>query len=185
MVNERARMLRGDLYDAQDPELVRARRHARGLLERLNRSEPDVAGKRTAIAHELLGSVGEGVWIEPPFFCDYGSNIHLGDRVFINFNCVFLDPAEILIGDSVLLGPSVQIYTATHPLDHVTRSQGLEAARPVCIGSEVWVGGGAILLPGARVGARSVVGAGSVVSGEIPEDVLAVGNPCRVMRKLR
>src|SRR5207302_10171243 len=121
----------------------------------------------------LFGAVGEGVWIEPPFQCDYGGNITLGDRVYFNFNCVVLDPAPVAIGSDVLFGPGVQIYTATHPMDHRARRTGLEAARPIAIGPDVWVGGGAILCPGVRVGARSVIGAGSVVTRDVPDGVFA------------
>jgi maltose O-acetyltransferase len=124
------------------------------------------------------------VWIEPPFFCDYGSNIRMGDRVFFNFNCVILDPGLVTIGSDVQLGPAVQIYTATHPLGHAARRAGPELAKPVTIGSDVWVGGGAIILPGVTIGARSVIGAASVVTADVPEGVLAAGNPCRVIRTI-
>ncbi|MEO7317853.1 MAG: sugar O-acetyltransferase, partial [Chthoniobacteraceae bacterium] len=124
------------------------------------------------------------VWIQPPFFCDYGSNISLGRKVFFNFNCVVLDVMQVTIGDNVLFGPSVQIYTATHPMDAAVRRQWLESARPVTIGSDVWVGGGAIICPGVTIGSRAVIGAGSVVTRDIPDDVFAAGNPCRVIRRL-
>ena len=125
---------------------------------------------------------GSDVWIEPPFFCDYGTNITLGDRVYFNFNCVVLDPAPVRIGDDVFFGPGVHIYTATHPLNHIERKSGLESAREIEIGSDVWVGGGAILCPGVKIGARSVIGAGSVVTHSLPDDVVAAGNPCRILR---
>jgi maltose O-acetyltransferase len=177
-------MLRGELYDAGDPQLVRARRRARELTRALNASRDQEQAERARLIAELFGSVGERVWIEPPFFCDYGTNIHLGRAVFFNFNCVILDPARVEIGDHVLLGPNVQVYTATHPLDYAARRTGLELARPVRIGSDVWIGGGAIISPGVSVGARSVIGAGSVVTRDIPAGVFAAGNPCRVVRHL-
>jgi maltose O-acetyltransferase len=126
----------------------------------------------------------QGVWIEPPFYCDYGSNITLGDKVYFNFNCIILDIAPVVIGSGVMFGPAVQIYTATHPLNAAERNSGLEFGLPISIGDDVWVGGGAIICPGVKIGARSVIGAGSVVTKDIPEDVLAVGNPCRVIRAI-
>lgn len=122
--------------------------------------------------------------IEPPFFCDYGTNIRVGDRVFFNFNSVVLDVAEVVVGSDTMFGPAVQIYTATHPMDYRERRAGLEAGKPVTIGSDVWVGGGAIILPGVTIGERSVIGAGSVVTKDVPPGVFAAGNPCRVIRTL-
>ncbi len=122
--------------------------------------------------------------IEPPFFCDYGTNITLGKKVFMNFNCVVLDVAPVQIGDFVLLGPAVQIYTATHPLQAAQRRLGLESGKKIIIGPDVWIGGGAIICPGVSIGARSVIGAGSVITKDIPEDVFAAGNPCQVRRPL-
>ena len=136
------------------------------------------------IIRELLGSADDAVWIEPPFHCDYGSNITLGSKVFFNFNCVILDPAPVLIGSNVLFGPAVQVYTATHPISATERRTGREFARPVEVGSDVWVGGGAIICPGVRIGSRSIIGAGSVVTRDIPADVFASGNPCRIIRQL-
>lgn len=177
-------MLRGELYNASDPELAAARRTARHLLYRLNASRDSEDELRCRIYEELFGAVGEGTWIEPPFYCDYGKQIRLGDRVFFNFNCVVLDPAEVSIGNDVLFGPAVQIYTATHPLDYRIRRRWLEAARPITIGSDVWIGGGVILQPGVRIGERTVIGAGSVVTRDVPAGVLAAGNPCRILRDL-
>jgi maltose O-acetyltransferase len=132
---------------------------------------------------ELFRKGGESVWMQPPFFCDYGSNIELGERVFFNYNCVVLDVCRVRIGDFTLFGPAVQILTPLHPLDHARR-RNQEYGKPVDIGSDVWVGGGALILPGVRIGARSVIGAGSVVTRDVPEGVLAAGNPCRVIRSL-
>lgn len=184
MRSEKDKMLAGDLYDALDPQLVAERRRARDLLKALNESRDEEQEKRAGILRELLGAAGEGLWIEPPFFCDYGGNITLGNRVYFNFNCVVLDCAPVRVGDHVLFGPAVQIYTATHPLSAVERRTGREFARPVEIGSDVWVGGGAILCPGVTVGPGSVIGAGSVVTKDIPAGVFAAGNPCRVVREL-
>lgn len=183
-MTEKEKMLAGELYDAQDPQLVAERRRARGLVARLNASADAERELRASILRELLGAVGEGVWIEPPFFCDYGGNIRLGDRVFFNFNCVVLDVARVTIGSDTMFGPAVQIYTATHPMDFQLRRAGQEFGKPVTIGSDVWVGGGAIILPGVTIGARSVIGAGSVVTKDVPEGAFAAGNPCRVVRLL-
>lgn len=180
---EREKMVRGDLYDPLDPELVAARTRARDLLWNLNATRESDAAVRTAILKQLFGSMGEGVWLQPPFYCDYGTNIHLGEKVYFNFNCVLLDVCEVRVGDRTLFGPAVQIYAATHPLDSELRKTR-ELGKPVTIGSDVWVGGGSIILPGVTIGDRTVIGAGSVVTKSIPAGVLAVGNPCRVVREL-
>lgn len=175
-------MLAGELYDASDPELAAGRRRARDLMARLNGTRDDQPDLRQELFSALFGSVGGSVLIEPPFYCDYGENICIGSRVFFNFNCVVLDCAEVHIGSDVLLGPAVQIYTATHPMDWRIRRKWLESARPVEIGSDVWIGGGAIICPGVRVGDRSVIGAGSVVTRDVPDGMFAAGNPARVIR---
>ena len=173
---ERERMLAGELYDPLDAELVAARDRARDLCRALNASGEADRDERRRIALALFGSGGESVWLQPPFYCDYGANIHLGERVFFNFNCVVLDVCEVRIGDFTLFGPSVQIYTATHPMNaELRRTQ--EYAKPITIGSDVWVGGGAILCPGVSVGSRSVIGAGSVVTRDIPEGGRGGGQP--------
>ena len=178
--SEREKMLAGELYDALDPELVALRTRARDLCQALNASrEADQEGRR-AILRELFGAGGESVWLQPPFWCDYGGNIRLGERVFFNFNCVVLDVCTVTIGDWSQFGPGVQILTPLHPLDAALRRRE-EFGAPVTIGSDVWVGGGALILPGVTIGSRSVIGAGSVVTRDIPDDVLAVGNPCRVV----
>jgi len=180
---EREKMLAGELYDPLDPELAAMRVRARDLCQDLNATREGDVEERRRILLALLGSGGETVWMQPPFFCDYGTNIHLGERVFFNFNCVVLDVCEVRIGSFTLFGPAVQILTATHPLDADLRRKQ-ELAKPITIGSDVWVGGGAILCPGVTIGSRSVIGAGSVVTRDIPDDVVAVGNPCRVVRKI-
>ncbi len=184
MKTEKAKMLAGELYDPLDPDLSRERQVCRDLCKRLNESREDEQEERRRILTNLLGYPTDA-WIQPPFFCDYGSNIAVGAKVFFNFNCVVLDVMRVEIGSNVLFGPSVQIYTATHPINAVERRKWLEFARPVSIGSDVWVGGGAIICPGATVGDRSVIGAGSVVTRGIPADVFAAGNPCRVIRSLK
>lgn len=184
MKSEKEKMLAGELYDCRDPQLTRERRQARALCQRLNATPPDRPAERAALLQELLGRATD-LDIEPPFFCDYGRNISVGSRVFFNFNCVVLDVMPVTIGDRDLFGPSVQIYTAMHPLDAAQRAAGLEFARPVTIGSDVWVGGGAIICPGVRIGSRTVIGAGSVVTRDIPDDVFAAGNPCRVIKGLQ
>jgi maltose O-acetyltransferase len=183
MPSERDKMLAGDLYDPHEPELVRARARARDLCQFLNATRESDTEERRSILRELFGAGGDSVWMQPPFYCDYGSNILLGERVFFNFNCVVLDVCPVRIGDYTLFGPAVQIYTATHPMNAELRRKQ-EFAKPIDIGPDVWVGGGAILCPGVRIGARSVVGAGSVVTRDVPEGVFAAGNPCRVIREI-
>jgi maltose O-acetyltransferase len=185
MRRQKEKMLSGELYDPLDTQLSAERRRARLLTKALNDTSDDQQEERARLIKELIPAAGKGVWIEPPFYCDYGSNITLGDKVFFNFNCVVLDVAPVSIGSGVLFGPGVQIYAATHPLSAAGRRTGLEAGRPVEICDEVWVGGGAIICPGVRIGAGSVIGAGSIVTGNIPEGVLAAGNPCRVIREVR
>lgn len=183
-MSEREKMLAGHLYNAMDGQLVAGRRRARELLARFNTSADSQTELRVQLYKSLFGAVGTDVHIEPPFYCDYGSNIYIGDRLFFNFDCVVLDPAEVHIGNNVLFGPAVQIYTATHPMEAAARRGGLESALPIHIGSDVWVGGGAILCPGVSIGAGSVIGAGAVVTRDVPAGVFAAGNPCRVVREL-
>ncbi len=183
MRTERQKMLAGELYDPLEPELVHARNRARDLCQALNATREGDQEERRRILRDLFGAGGDSVWMQPPFFCDYGSNIELGERVFFNFNCVVLDVCPIRIGDFTLFGPAVQIYTPMHPFNAELRRKQ-EFGKPVTIGSDVWVGGGAIILPGVRIGSRSVIGAGSVVTRDIPEGVFAAGNPCRVIREI-
>ena len=184
MKSEKTKMLSGDLYDPLDPQLSAERRRARLLCKALNDTRDDEQDERARLVRELIPMAGRDLWIEPPFYCDYGSNITLGDRVFFNFNCVVLDVAPVLVGTGVLFGPAVQIYAATHPMSAAERRRGLESGKAIEIGDDVWIGGGAIVCPGVRIGARSVIGAGSVVTREIPGGVFAAGNPCRVIREL-
>ncbi len=183
MRSERDRMLAGEMYDPGDPGLVADRERARDLCWALNATREAQQEERRRILRELFAAGGDSVLMQPPFFCDYGSNIELGERVFFNFNCVVLDVCPVRIGSFTLFGPAVQIYTAMHPLDAEQRRRE-EFGKPVEIGSDVWVGGGAIILPGVQIGSRAVVGAGSVVTRDVPGGVLAAGNPCRVIREI-
>src|SRR4051812_2956250 len=179
MPTEREKMLAGDLYDPLDPELVAARRRARDLTHALNATRDADKEFRARLLRDLFGAAGDDLWIEPPFYCDYGANIAVGRKVFFNFNCVVLDVARVTIGDHTMFGPAVQIYAATHPLDAATRRAGLELGKPVVIGSDVWVGGGVVICPGVTIGDGTVIGAGSVVTRPVPAGVFAAGNPCR------
>ena len=180
---ERQKMLAGELYDPLDPELIAARERARELCRALNDTRESQQTERRRILEDLFGAGGNSVWMQPPFYCDYGSNIYLGTRVFFNFNCVVLDVCEVRIGDYTLFGPGVQILTPLHPLDAALRREQ-ELGQPVEIGSDAWVGGGALILAGVRIGSRAVIGAGSVVTRDVPDAVFAAGNPCRVIRDL-
>jgi len=175
-------MLAGELYDPLDAELTAARERARDLCLALNGTRDAQRAERRRILEDLFGAGGDTVWMQPPFYCDYGANIHLGTRVFFNFNCVVLDVCEVRIGDFTLFGPGVQILTPLHPLDHGLRREQ-EFGKPIEIGSDVWVGGGALILAGVRIGSRAVIGAGSVVTRDIPAGAFAAGNPCRVIRE--
>ena len=183
MATEREKMLAGELYDPFDPDLAEARIRARDLCQTLNATREGDVEPRRALLVDLFGAGGDSVWMQPPFFCDYGTNIDLGERVFFNFNCVVLDVCRVEIGSYTLFGPAVQIYTPMHPLDAMKRRQQ-EYGKPVTIGSDVWVGGGAIILPGVRIGSGAVIGAGSVVTRDVPERVFAAGNPCKVIREI-
>jgi maltose O-acetyltransferase len=180
---EKQKMLSGQLYNARDKELSEDRLRARLLLKALNQSGEDEA-ERKSIINELFPHVGKDFWLQPPFYCDYGYNIIIGDGVFFNFSCVVLDVMKVTIGSKTLFGPNVQIYTATHPMNHRERTVGLEYAKPVTIGEDVWVGGSAVICPGVTIGDRTVIGAGSVVTRDIPPDVFAAGNPCKLIRML-
>jgi maltose O-acetyltransferase len=181
MPSERDKMLAGEPYNPFEPHLVARRARARERCQALNATREDETDERRRLLRELFGAGGDTVWMQPPFYCDYGENIRLGERVFFNFNCVVLDVCPVTIGDFTLFGPAVQIYTPLHPLDAAARRRQ-EYGKPVNIGTDVWVGGGAIVLPGVSIGDRAVIGAGSVVTRSIPEGVFAAGNPCRVIR---
>src|SRR5436190_12812745 len=180
MPSEREKMIAGELYRASDPELVAANLRAQELLARFNATAPSDASGRYALLGELFGAAGDGAVIKPRFSCDYGFNIRVGRNLFVNYDCVFLDVAPIDIGDDVQIAPCVQLYTATHPLDPAVRRSGLEGGRPIRIGSNVWIGGGAIVLPGVTIGDDAVIGAGSVVTRDVDEGQTVTGNPARI-----
>ena len=183
MGSEREKMLAGELYNPLDAGLVAERERARDLCRALNATREAEQTERRRALQDLFGAGGDTVWLQPPFHCDYGSNIHLGTRVFFNFNCVVLDVCEVHIGDYTLFGPGVQILTPLHPFDARLRRER-EFGKPVHIGADVWVGGGALILAGVRIGSRAVIGAGSVVTRDIPDGVFAAGNPCRVIKQV-
>ena len=178
------RMLAGELYTANDPQLHAAHLRAQALLAMFNGTPADANDERHALLTELFDRLGQGAVVKPTLRCDYGFNISIGEQTFINYDCVLLDCNRITIGAEVQLAPGVHIYTATHPLDAVQRRSGVEYALPVTIADGVWLGGGAIVCPGVTIGENTVVGAGSVVVHDLPPNVVAVGNPCRVIRQL-
>jgi maltose O-acetyltransferase len=179
---EKERMLAGETYTFFDPELVAERERATQLLRLFDRTE--APSERQRILRELLGHIGQGSTIQPPFYCTYGRHTYIGDHVYLNWSCVIIDNNEVRIGDHVMVGPSVQIYTAAHPLEVEARNQGWEVARPIVIEDNVWLGGGAILLPGVTIGRNAVVGAGAVVSRSVPAGTVVAGNPARVIREI-
>jgi maltose O-acetyltransferase len=183
MKTEKEKMLAAELYDPLEPQLCRERDRCRDLCLLLNATRENQKEERQRLLAELFGQQTDA-WVQPPFFCDYGTNIVLGSKVFFNFNCVVLDCAKVTIGNNVLFAPAVQIYTATHPISAAERRKWLESAKPITIGSDVWVGGGAIICPGVTIGDRAVIGAGSVVTRDIPCDVIVAGNPARIIREL-
>ena len=184
-MTEREKMLAGEIYDATAPELLKEIMQARDIIFRLNSLHPsDIEGKNALLA-QLLGKMGRNCNINQPFYCDYGSNIEIGDNFFANFHLTILDEAKVSIGDNVFIAPNVSIYTAGHPLDPAERNTLVEYAKPVTIGNNVWIGGSVTIIPGVAIGDNVTIGAGSVVVKDIPPDCVAAGNPCRVIRKIR
>jgi maltose O-acetyltransferase len=177
--SEKEKMLAGELYRPDDPEIQADLAASRIWMDAYNATVPRTAAERHALLARRLSAVGAGTVVRPPFFCDYGYNIRLGAGVFLNFNCVILDVVAVTIGDGVQIGPAVQIYAADHPRDPAPRRAGLELGRPIAIGPNAWIGGGAIILPGVTIGADAVVGAGAVVTRDVPDGVTVVGNPAR------
>ena len=184
-MTQKERMLSGRLYIAgESPELIGEIIRARKLIQEFNNADVMAFARRGEILTELLGGIGENSSINPPFRCDYGSNITMGSHVFVNYDCIFIDVCPITIGDNVFFGPRVSLYTAGHPIDAEVRNMELEFGRPIAIGSDVWIGGNVVVLPGVTIGNDVVVGAGSLVTRDIPDGVIAVGNPCRVLRPI-
>ncbi|MBE9160171.1 sugar O-acetyltransferase [Nodosilinea sp. LEGE 06152] len=181
---EREKMLAGELYLGFDPELVALRRQTQEQLYEFNHARPAELEVRRSVVRSLFHTIGPNFEITPPFFCDYGSHIRAGKNLYLNANCTILDCNWVTLGDNVLLAPNVQIYAAYHPTDPAVRLTGLELAAPITIGSNVWIGGGAIVCPGVTIGDNTTIGAGSVVTKSIPANVVAVGNPCRVIRNI-
>ena len=194
-MTEREKMLSGQLYDCGDPELLNQWHKAKNLMRDYNRLDSDDLSEKDRILSQLLGGRGKNLWITAPFYVDYGNNIYFGNNCEVNMNCTFLDDNEIRIGDNALIAPNVQIYTAFHPTNAADRFDQPNAdgsfafcktqTAPVIIGNNVWIGGGAILLPGVTIGDNVVIGAGSVVTKDIPSNTVALGNPCRVVRENR
>ncbi|WP_348797737.1 sugar O-acetyltransferase [Flavobacterium adhaerens] len=182
-MTEKEKMLLGEIYFANDKQLVEERTKAKRLLHKLNVTEYLMNGRARAILRELLPNSHKRLYIEPPFHCDYGYNIHAGENVYFNVNCVVLDTMKVTIGNNVFFGPGVHIYTATHPLNAIER-RTVESSKPVSIGDDCWIGGNVVICPGVTIGNCCVIGAGSVVTKDIPENSLAVGNPAQVIRKL-
>ena len=190
-MTEKEKMLKGEYYNSRDPELIALYHKARKLIKAYNTLNSELTTERQNILKDLFGGLGKGVWIEAPFYCDYGENIFIGENTFVNTNCMFLDNNTITIGKNGLIAPYVQIYTANHPLKASERivetghsSHYLTFSKPVTIGDNVWIGGNAILFPGITIGDNVTIGASSVVTQNIPDNVLALGNPCKVVREL-
>lgn len=185
MMSEKEKCRRGELYDANnDEELIAERLKCRQACLEYNSLSPLQTERRCELLRAIFGKAGKSFTIEQPFFCDYGYNIEIGENFFANFNCVILDEATVRFGDNVFIGPNCAFYTAGHPFDAATRNLGLEFARPINVGSNVWMGGNVVVLPGVTIGDGCVIGAGSVVTKDVPAGTLAFGNPCRVVRKL-
>ena len=179
--SEKDKMLAGELFHPSAPELQADLEACAAWLARYNAAMGEVAGVWHGLLQARLGAAGEGAIVRPSFYCDYGFNIHLGANVFLNYNCVILDGGRVAIGDDTRIGPAVQIYTADHPRDPALRRSGLESSKPVTIGSNVWIGGGAIILPGVTVGDNAIIGAGSVVTRDVPAGATVVGNPAKIV----
>ncbi len=183
-MTEKEKMLSGRLYNPNDKELIAERHFARSIFQKINSIQDDKKKEQNKLFAKLLGQSVKGLWIEPPFYCDYGYNIKVGKNVFMNFNCCILDVMEVKIGNNIMIGPNVQIYTATHPIDAKTRASWLEYAKPVNIGNDVWIGGGAIICPGVNIGNGAVIGAGSVVTKNVPDNVVFAGNPAKFIKNI-
>lgn len=184
MRTTRERMLNGELYIADDSELSQMSKRNRKLTRAFNETTEEEPEKRESLLRELLGKAGKNVYIEPPFYSDYGTHISVGDHFYANFDCLMLDVAPITIGDNVQFGPKVGVYTAGHPIDPEVRKTGLEFGQSIAIGNNVWVGAQAVINPGVTIGDNTIIGSGAVVTKDIPANVVAAGNPCRVIREI-
>jgi len=185
MNSEKDKMLRGELYDANhDSKLIAERKACKAVLHEINTMSPDDDEKRNELFRRIFGKIHGQFIIESPFHCDYGYNIELGENFYMNVNCVILDEAKVRFGDNVFIAPNCAFYTAGHPLDIEQRNKGIEYAMPITVGSNVWIGGNVVVLPGVTIGDNCVIGAGSVVVKDIPANTLAVGNPCKAIRSL-
>ncbi|CAO3610667.1 unnamed protein product [Cunninghamella blakesleeana] len=183
-LTEKQKMLQGLNYDSMDEELVRLRTDVREKIYEFNITRPSETEKRQTLLKSMIGTFSEGCYIDPTFRCDYGFNIHLEKNVYMNFDCVLLDVCEIHIGENTLLGPGVQLYTATHPLDPIERRSGLESGKPIQIGKDCWIGGKAIICPGIKIGNGVTVAAGAVVTKDVPDNVLVAGVPAKIIKKI-
>ena len=184
-LTEKEKMTAGKIYDANnDAALIAERKACKGLLHKLNHTSPDNEEQRNALLRQIIGETPESFIIESPFHCDYGYNIRLGENFYMNVGCVILDEAKVIFGDNVFVAPQCGFYTAGHPLDTTQRNAGLEYASPITVGDNVWIGGNVTVLPGVRIGDNCEIGAGSVVTKDIPDNSLAVGNPCHVIRSI-
>ena len=183
-MTEKEKMLSSLLYDASDPQLTEERLNIRLLLQKINTCGENKREEINALSYQLFGQAGKDLFIQPPFYCDYGYNISVGNKVFFNFNCCILDVMPVKMGSNILLGPNVQIYTATHPLKAKERASWLEAAKPITIGNDVWIGGSAIINPGVTIGNGVVIGSGAVVTKDVPDNVFVAGNPARVIKEI-
>ena len=184
-MKEKRKMISGKLYNPMAENLPSERLNAKKLCQKYNNLSPDDVLKRTSLISKLLRKTGEKFWIEPTFWCDYGYNIEIGENFYSNHNLVILDPAKVKFGDNVFIGPNCGFYTAEHPIDAETRNQMLEYAKPINVGNNVWFGGNVTVLSGVTIGDNVVIGAGSVVTKDIPSNTVAVGNPCRVIKEIK
>lgn len=185
MKSEKDKMLAGEIYDANnDPDLIAERKACKSVLHKINQLPPEDDEQRYELFGDILGKTNGTFIIESPFHCDYGYNIELGENFYMNVNCVMLDEAKITFGDNVFIAPNCAFYTAGHPFDIEQRNSGLEYAKPITVGNNVWIGGNVVVVPGVTIGDNSVIGAGSVVTKDIPANSLAVGNPCKVIKTI-
>ncbi len=181
-MSEKEKMIAGVPYNPLDPELYAARIHAKTHCMKYNKCLPNEIEKKHKLIKKLFGKTARNMWIEPNFFCDYGFNIEIGENFYSNHNLVILDPAKVTFGDNVFIGPNCGFYTASHPLDYKKRNSGIESASPITVGNNVWFGGNVVVLPGVNIGDNSVIGAGSVVTKDVPSNCVAAGNPCKVIK---